>query len=850
MNSNNSSLNYSLKNTKNQNSNEFLNNTAIKITINIDQQKSEDIIVTKFSKPEELAYNFCHNNNLDYKSLNRLIKKIKIIKESHFFNKENIFKIVSNLDKAENKTNNQNNISTEELQETISSKIRKETNLEILSNNGISSNNSTNEYDKYNILYSFNSNCPLFGIYNQNIINNNNKDICQYNISLTKNKDINNINSSFNNSTSKIIRQTIKRCLEIVENEEKPFYSESNSEINKDSKISKLYDKSFGENGSEIKSGSFSTNNENNITNNKIFYHNSNINYSNEEKNISLNTNKDISHIKDDNKYYNENNNNYIEDEILLDKESFLSNNKININIDNSLNNEIKINDHFKDNNLNISRAESNNLKKNIINNSNDFLIENKNNSTKNEINKNLIVSESINVNIPSSNIKGTNLNTIQKSKIPYDNNYKDNLDEKLKILSKSSKIKRYIPKIKNYEKIDCINKRYDSIKNKNISLLRLLNNDSYNKMNNDIGKKYKQSSLIYDDKNNKNFNDKEIEYTPSTYIKSCKNSLSSLAVSDKNLISTIKDNNLKNGILNLINNAYKYDELNNNHRNSNSSALYGKINNKFINRSKLCQNIINSNSLNLNQDIINEELENNTNNDYKNGNYTITKKNKTSKYISLLENYHKQNSKFNHYAINNYHNRTEDIKEYKKNKMNKRYLLFNNNNKTIIGPSNETYVHQKNQTNFKSNNNNYHLKKNKCHISNKTEYVINGYINNNLFKKEFKLPQTGKIIRKTKKYFEINFLKNNIISKNEIENSFKNIFKFLTKNNNYLDVFSVMNPKTIPAKIYKSIQSVIKSCNNKQRFISEKEFVKKGYELFNFFSQDEKISIINFNIF
>ena len=70
--------------------------------------------------------------------------------------------------------------------------------------------------------------------------------------------------------------------------------------------------------------------------------------------------------------------------------------------------------------------------------------------------------------------------------------------------------------------------------------------------------------------KKKKIFNDKEIECTPSTYIKSCKNSLSSLAVSDKNLISSFKDNNLKNGILNLINNAYKYDEFNHIHRYSN----------------------------------------------------------------------------------------------------------------------------------------------------------------------------------------------------------------------------------------------------------------------------------------
>ena len=495
-----------MKNTKNQNPNEFINNTAIKMTINSGQHKSEDIIVTKYSKPEELAYNFCHNNNLDYKTLNWLIKKIKIIQEHHFFNKKNKFKTVPNTHKVKENNNNQNNIPNVELQKTNSCIIRKDTNLEILSNNGLSSNNSINEYDKYNIINSINYNYPNFSIYNQNLINNNKKkDLCQYNISLLKNRDINIINTSFNNSTNKIIRQTIKRCLEIVENEEKPLCSECNSEINKDSKLSKIYDKSYGENGSEIKSGSFSTNNENNITNNKLFNHNNNANYFNEEKIISLNTNKDISHIKEENKYYNENNNNYIEDEILLDKESFLSNNKININIDNSLNNEIQIIDHFKDNNLNISKTESNNLTKNFINNSNDFFFFFKKNLAKNEINKNLIVSESINVNIPSSNIKEINLNTIQISKIPYDNDYKNKLEEKIKTLSKSSKIKRCIPKIKNYEKIDCISKRSDSNKNKNISFLKLLN-DSYNQMNNYIGKKYKQSPLIYEEKKKKNF--------------------------------------------------------------------------------------------------------------------------------------------------------------------------------------------------------------------------------------------------------------------------------------------------------------------------------------------------------
>ena len=101
----------------------------------------------------------------------------------------------------------------------------------------------------------------------------------------------------------------------------------------------------------------------------------------------------------------------------------------------------------------------------------------------------------------------------------------------------------------------------------------------------------------------------------------------------------------------------------------------------------------------------------------------------------------------------------------------------------------------------------------------------------------------------KNQKFVELRILTDNIISKRDIENSFKKIFIYITKNNDYLDAFWTLNGKYIPSKIFKPVQTIIKNCN-KKRFISVNEFIRKGYQLFNFFSSNDKIAIMNFNIF
>ena len=78
-----------------ENSIELNNISTYKLKIKLNQNKTGEIIITNISEPEELAYNFCLKNNLDYHSLRSITKKIKSIQDTHFFKSKNIFKSIS-----------------------------------------------------------------------------------------------------------------------------------------------------------------------------------------------------------------------------------------------------------------------------------------------------------------------------------------------------------------------------------------------------------------------------------------------------------------------------------------------------------------------------------------------------------------------------------------------------------------------------------------------------------------------------------------------------------------------------------------------------------------------------------
>ena len=77
--------------------------------------------------------------------------------------------------------------------------------------------------------------------------------------------------------------------------------------------------------------------------------------------------------------------------------------------------------------------------------------------------------------------------------------------------------------------------------------------------------------------------------------------------------------------------------------------------------------------------------------------------------------------------------------------------------------------------------------------------------------------------------------------------NSFKNIFNLITKNNKILDAFNVVNKNNIPSPIYEVVKTIVKNCNNKNRFIDYNDFINMAFILFDKFSNDEKISILNY---
>ena len=78
--------------------------------------------------------------------------------------------------------------------------------------------------------------------------------------------------------------------------------------------------------------------------------------------------------------------------------------------------------------------------------------------------------------------------------------------------------------------------------------------------------------------------------------------------------------------------------------------------------------------------------------------------------------------------------------------------------------------------------------------------------------------------------------------------NSFKDIFNAVTKNNKTLDAFNMINKNNIPSPIYGIVKFIVKNCQNKNRFIEYEEFINKALTLFDNFSKEEKISILNYN--
>jgi hypothetical protein len=134
--------------------------------------------------------------------------------------------------------------------------------------------------------------------------------------------------------------------------------------------------------------------------------------------------------------------------------------------------------------------------------------------------------------------------------------------------------------------------------------------------------------------------------------------------------------------------------------------------------------------------------------------------------------------------------------------------------------------------------------------ISKKKQIFTNYMFYLNSFNKKFQndITNNNNYIKK-KDDKEKSFLTNNLYKKFKIMKALEKIFNAYCNDNNVLDAFIILNRKTIPSEIYRPISFIIKNCNKKGRFISLKEFIDKGIEIFEKLNSQEEKSIINFKL-
>ena len=127
------------KNHKNNNSN-IIKKPIYVMSIELDEGKKQDLKIYDNSKPDEIAYEFCKNNNLDFSSLQFLINQI-----------ENLMKLFKKNNSSLNKNNNINNrivpevIREESNEETLRSMFQNKEKSKIVENGNDLCGNKNNQ---------------------------------------------------------------------------------------------------------------------------------------------------------------------------------------------------------------------------------------------------------------------------------------------------------------------------------------------------------------------------------------------------------------------------------------------------------------------------------------------------------------------------------------------------------------------------------------------------------------------------------------------------------------------------------------------------------------------------------
>ena len=840
--------------------------TQCVINIELNKDNTKSIKINYDSDPNELAYSFCHENNLDYKSLNFLSNKIKAIKETILSNSKELRVSSIKFNKSlicDSQTKNKSDY----------------LNLKSINNvnNGLNNNFNTIEYDikntqnlsqdkKNNILNNIN-NCKS---------NNIDSIYCSNNILRKNNININKKNNEIPKTTL-VINQTIQHCMTILENEEhrsktlsnilesgnisgfnninntNTNFNNTNSEtiinltnVNNNSNLNntfnnninnknsytvpKIHKKSTIENGSGYNFNSVnSSNNDGGCSNNKIQRFVKFVDGENSKINARFNS----CNFDEDNGAKNNLDIQY--EKILTDYEDQTNEKEINISKidDNSLNNNVNNNsilnnsDTFRDYiNFTYSNNYSNNINNNHTNNYtfNNNYNKNENSEKFNEKNNNLYYSVKKEINfiiLPSigniklkkqsknANMNQYNLNSCQNNNInilvPKIEIPIKNLNHELNAISKVS-----------FKQRDDILKH----KNKEINYIDMKNNNNSNNDNIKVVDESNINNEQIDIKNNINYSKESIFPLKSSILNNIKNNNAKTLLNSLNFSIDEKQIN--------YNSLTQPNKLNTSKKISSNNSNYLK---DYITEGNLMKNSTEQNS--IQNSTINKNLKefccripNSVRFNMPNQLNLSTKKSVQLCLKNIYNRYGSAESKSIDINASNPNRYGTEKKMFgNKNQMKNSKDIMNYINKNANSICSST-IQDKNRlltecNKFQTNENNNFYKKITCNNFN----------------------SSNKIVHKNYK----NCLMNNLLNRNGIINALINVFSFISKDNNYLDVFSNLNRKNIPSDIFEPVQFIVKNCNQKQRFISINEFSAKGLELFDKLNLKDQIVILNF---
>ena len=750
--------------------------------------------------------------------------------------KINLFNIDKEKDKDKEKNNDK--LPKRESASNSNSNINININPKIVLSKSFIKNfpsNINNNYLNFNNNYSMRENkASIIRIQQKN--NNSKKNVVQSNdnkysnkIKSLKNSRVNSPNYSLNNNSNYNEYYNSKQK-EIIKNSKNKSFQRIINMIKKNNiDINQISNENLTKNNSIKKKNMKNDKKENmkNLSykvklNNNIIYGINKI-----ANNLKINNVYSNKHSSKENIYYIDTN----------EKDNFYSLSK---NDDTStLNNLIK-------NSMSSHYFSNNNISNNFSNNKNPK--SENNNSIKHEINITILSNPKKSNNIQKSNniiILGNNAkNAKGKNK-----NYQtlSNIDKKKFSLQKDKPLRDFKTKI-------VLTKNNDSSKLKQINI-----NYNYDKKKlSPINDSCKQNNI----KKKYDFINNNISlYSPSiireffneSNLKKYKNNFKSPY--DK---SNTSQTTMKNFIIKKYKtNMYKDSFINNN---NNKILLNQSSRNNILNDYNQRCNSFNDFNSNINNIFINLKYSNNkkTSADhmyldkYNLDNNSYFKQHQNKKKIAKKRNISQALSS---YRINNSHsihnkksmNQTTDKAIINNMNLNLNITTESNNNSYSVISKKKFYNSNNNSNNNSYNNINMNKKfSNKCSSKNNLNKKRPCY----LFIKSQNTSPLSTSQKKNKKnhstLIQNSSMTIGLMKKNKIANSLKNLFLYLSNNNNQIDIFKI-NKNKIPEDAIKLVQYIIHNCEQNQRIITIKEFIMKGTLLFDNLTFEEQISILNF---